>query len=297
MSAAALHLALGKFDSLHLGHRALLVRAAAAGRPAIVRFTGMAETLGWQRREPLLAAGQFEAVLGEWARVTGREIAVLDLDFPAVRGLEPAAFLRLLREDLDVAGVVVGDDFRFGRDRAGDVALLHRLAPALGLQVQVEPPVVFKGQVLSTTLLRQRIAEGDVVSARAMLGRPYRLCGRVVAGAGRGRRLGFPTANCGEVEQLLPLAGVYAARVGLGGEPAQRPAALNIGWLPTLTDGAQQTVEAHLLDWQGDCYGQAIEVDLYRRIRGEQRFAGAVGLVAQISADVAAIRAELLRLD
>jgi riboflavin kinase/FMN adenylyltransferase len=272
-------LAIGKFDALHRGHRALADQAARLGEPALLTFAGMAAVLGWSPRPPLVAPGDRGRVLGEWG------VRELSLPFAEIRPLDPAAFLRRLAA-LGADALVVGDDFRFGRDRAAGVAELPALAAASGLRWAVVPAVHIDGAAVSSSRVRAALAAGDVALAQRLLGRPHRLCATVVRGDGRGRQIGFPTANCGQPANQPPAAGVYAARAHLAGR--SWPAAVNAGHVPTVSGDRPFTVEAHLIGYEGDCYGKPIALDLLARLRDERKFPGLDALKAQIAADVVA---------
>jgi len=282
-------LCLGKFNALHRGHRALVDAAAAEGRPALVYFRGMAASLGWKRRRPLLDASGRSYVLQQWSEEIGQPIAVIRIAFERIRHMEPGDFLDLLQHEYAIAGLVVGDDFRFGRDRMGDAQHLAFLARKRDLGVQILPPVVEDQQPVSTTRIRAALGAGDMPLAQRLLGRPYQIHGTVIAGDGRGRQLGFPTANCSGITVALPAAGVYACHARLG-DGQSRPTAVNIGHLPSISPDRPLSVEAHLLDWQGDCYGQHLELAFAKRLREERRFSSLDALKQQIAADVAAVR-------
>ncbi|HYE08007.1 MAG TPA: riboflavin kinase [Planctomycetota bacterium] len=279
-------IAIGKFDALHLGHRALAERAAALGAPTLLGFAGMAGVLGWPARQPLVAASDRARVLGAWSARLGQPITAIELPFAEVRPLTPREFVVLARDRCAAAALVVGDDFRFGRDRSGDAAALCALGSELGLAVAVVPAVVLGGTAISSSRVRAAVERGDCAEAAACLGRPYRLVGAVVRGDGRGRSIGVPTANLGALENQAPAGGVYAARAWLGGR--SWPAAVNAGHVPTLAGARPFTVEAHLVGFAGDCYGARLELDLVARLRDERRFAGVDELVAQIRRDIAA---------
>jgi riboflavin kinase / FMN adenylyltransferase len=187
--------------------------------------------------------------------------------------------------------VVVGEDFRFGHQRTGNVASLAELGDAHGFAAEVVPLVGGQAPV-SSTRIRAMVAAGDLAGAAAALSRPHEVRGLVVTGDGRGRTLGFPTANLAlPAELALPPAGVYAVRAGrLGG--ALGPAVANLGTRPTF-GGTGQALEVHLLDPPGDLYGATLRVAFVARLRDERRFDGPGSLVAQITADVAAARLAL----
>lgn len=183
--------------------------------------------------------------------------------------------------------MVEGPDFRFGKNREGDVSLLKQLCQNAKISLRVIESVKAKASLVSSTRIRQFIADGDVCQAQTLLGRPYSICGTVVAGAARGRELGFPTANLADVAVQLPADGVYAGVAQIDSIPFA--IAVNIGPNPTFDDG-QRKVECHVLDFAGGLYGQNLSVGLLQRIRGLSRFENGDELVQQISKDVDAIR-------
>jgi riboflavin kinase/FMN adenylyltransferase len=285
----------GNFDGVHRGHRALVDAARAAARvhagwavaltfdphPARLLAPERAPTtlLPLPRRAALLGAAGLDA------------LAVLPFT-PEIASLAPVAFAeQVLHGSLGARVVVVGEGFRFGRGRTGDVPELRRLGQRLGFEVHTLAPVMQAGAPVSSTRVRAALEAGDMQEAAALLGRPPDLEGRVVAGDARGRTLGFATANLETEGGLLPRAGVYAGQCALPGETrAHRAAVINIGWRPTFA-GRELRIEAHLLDFEGDLYGQNLRVELHARLRDERRFEGQAALVAQIQADVAAARA------
>jgi riboflavin kinase / FMN adenylyltransferase len=201
----------------------------------------------------------------------------------------------VLAEQLGARVVVVGTSFRFGRGRAGDATLLARVGAPLGFETVAVPPVEHDGAPISSTRVRQAIEAGRVEEARALLGRLFFVDGRVVRGEGRGRTLGFPTANLDVVNETLPARGVYAAWCRLLG-PEQRnrwPAVINLGHRPTFVAGGETTVETHLLDEDRDLYGGHLRVEFAARLRDERRFPGPEALVEQVRRDIARARALL----
>ena len=201
----------------------------------------------------------------------------------------PASFAHdILRDRLRATAIVVGWDFRFGRGRAGDADGLRALSTLPVHQVEV---VQVGGAPCSSSRIRQLVARGDVREAAALLSRPHCLVGDVVRGRGRGRTLGFPTANLALLTQAIPNGGVFACLVRPQVDAPAHPAIAHVGERPTFADGA--SVEVHLLDFHGDLYGARLRVDLVHRIRGTQAFAGPEALIRQIRADIAAARAAL----
>ncbi len=281
-------LAIGKFDALHLGHRALAERATTFGPALLLGFTGMAEVLGWPPRRPLIAPSDRPRVLGLWSRELGAPISHAALAFPEIQPLSAGEFLDLVRARFAATAVVVGEDFRGGRGRSAGVAELRELAVVRGLAFAAVPPVMHQGAPISSSRVREALAAGDVASARVLLGRPHRLVGTVVRGDGRGRSIGVPTANCGERENQEPATGVYAAMVGVGGGGERHPAAVNVGRAPTVGPDRPLTVEAHLIGAQRDCYGERIAIDFIARLREERRFPSLDSLKTQLALDIAA---------
>lgn len=277
-------LAIGKFDALHLGHRALVERAAHHGDPVLVRLTGMAEVFGWESRPPLVATCDRERVLAAWSVGLGRRVSEVSLAFARLRGLAADAFIDVCCAELGATAVVVGRDFRCGRDRSAGVAELAVICRERGVKLEVVEPQQVEDATVSSSRVRAALATGDMVAAAVFLGRPYRLTGTVQQGDGRGRQLGFPTANLGSGACLAPAGGVYAALADLGGR--RIAAAVNIGTLPTLGGNRPMTVEAHLVGWSGECYGAQLGLDLMSRLREERRFTSLDKLRQQIAQDV-----------
>jgi riboflavin kinase/FMN adenylyltransferase len=202
--------------------------------------------------------------------------------------LDPGQFFdQVLRTRLGARAVVEGPNFYFGRDRRGDIEVLGRLCRQAEISLEVVPPVELEGEYVSSSRIRSLLAEGDVERARRLLTRPHRVRGNVIRGAGRGARLGYPTANLGCVDTLLPGAGIYAGRAEVDGR--LWPAAISLGPNPTFDVGATK-LEVHLLDYAGELYGQDIEVDFLAHLREIVRFDSVDQLLAQLNRDVAAAR-------
>jgi len=281
--------AVGNFDGVHLGHAALVerLRAAAArlGVPAVaLTFDPHPASLVRPGAAPVpltTPARRAELLLG-----LGVDVVLVQPVNHALIGLSAEAFYReVLQERLRAAAIVEGPDFRFGAGRAGDVGLLHRLCAADGVLLEVVEPVTAAGGTVSSSRIRELVADGDVAAAAALLTAPFRTTGTVVTGARRGAGLGFPTANLAEIATLVPGPGVYAARAAVhgGGEP--HVAAVHVG--VNLTFGATApTVEAHLVGFTGDLYGRVLDVDFLERLRETRRFETALELKAQLARDV-----------
>lgn len=295
------HLAIGVFDGLHLGHRALIGHAIGSAKAA----GNLSGVLTFRRHPLALLAPPYEPprlVSSDRRRelldALGLDLLV-EVDFtPEFAAVEAELFVRdHLAKRLRVAEVVCGATHRFGRMGKGDRPLLESLGRELGFVVHGAPTVRLFNSDLSSTAVREWLLRGDVDRARDALARPYELAGRVVEGDRRGRTIGFPTANLEPIERLLvPGRGVYACWAELGDAPAgsasRWPAMVNVGSRPTF-DGARETVEAHLLGYSGDLYGQALSIHFAKRLRDERRFDGVEALRAQLAADAEATRAAL----
>lgn len=293
--------AVGNFDGVHLGHQALLARAgelarsrgAAAG--ALTFEPHPVQVLRPQLAPPLLTPLPRKLELLEAA---GAEVAVVQPFDLAWAATPAAAFVGRDLRALGVRDVVVGWDFTAGHERAR-VEALRPLLAASGLGLQVIEPVTEGGLTVSSTKIREFLLEGNVEGAALLLARPYDLDGVVARGAGRGRGLGFATANVATAA-LLPARGVYAVRARLGGGTPGAAGAVthdgvcNVGVKPTVDTSGQVTAEVHLFDFAGrDLYGEAVRLSFVARLREERRFPTVEALRAQIAADAARARALL----
>ena len=281
----------GNFDGVHLGHRAL-VRAtrALAGRlggPAVaVSFDPPPHQVlhPGPVRPPLTTLPERADLL----HAAGADHVVILRTSPSLLALSPEAFFEdVMARQLGAKGVVEGYDFRFGRGRAGTNATLRDLCGAAGLAFEDVQQVVHAGEPVSSSRVRAAIVAGDVSAATDLLARPYRVSGIVVPGARRGRLIGFPTANLGEVPTVLPGNGVYAVRATVDGKVW--PAAANIGPNPTFGDDARK-IEVHLIGFSGDVYGRSLTVEFAARLRETRPFAGIAELVEQLKRDVEAAK-------
>jgi riboflavin kinase/FMN adenylyltransferase len=268
--------AIGTFDGVHLGHQAVIRAAIAAGdRPTVVTFDPHPRTVLGNRVE-LLAT--LERRLELLAAAGAEDVLVVGFT-PEIAAMAPADFVRDYLLALGTRTVVAGVGFRFGRARGGDLELCR----SLGLETR-EVPLV---EGVSSSLIRQRAHEGDVRGAASLLGRPLELDGTVVSGDQRGGTLGFPTANLRvQPDVLVPEFGIYAGGVG------DRRAAISIGINPHY-GGTERRIEAYLLDWHGDLYGDRLVIELWLRLRDERAFASEADLVAQIAEDVEQTRAAI----
>lgn len=285
--------AIGNFDGVHLGHRAILAqvraRADALGALAVVYTFEPAPTaiVAPERHQPRIST---LATRMARLREAGADAVVVEPFDRAFAAIEAQAFAEtILVGRLGAKVIAVGHDFRFGRARAGDAERLRAWLPEV--EVMTIEAVEAEGAPISSSRIRKLIAAGDVVTAARLLGRASVLTGPVVHGDARGRTLGFPTANVAAREELLPAFGVYAVRLTRGAE--RWDGVCNIGVRPTFS-GDRPSVEVHLLDAAVDLYDAEVSVELVARVREERKFAGIEALVAQIHADIAAAR-ELLR--
>jgi len=280
---------IGNFDGVHLGHQAILEqlreRAAAYGLPAtVVVFEPQPrEFFAGDKAPPRLTR------LADKVRLLGSHGAerVLCLPFnETLRSLSAREFIeQVLIDGLGVRHLVVGDDFRFGCDRAGDFALLERIGAAEGFAVEHTRTFEIAGERVSSTRVREVLAAGDMALAARLLGRAHHWQGRVVADRQLGRTLGVPTANLPLPNAPLAVSGVYAVMAHLA-DGRDCPAVANIGWRPTVGT-PRPVLEVHLLDFAEDLYGQPMRVSFCAFLRGEQRFDGLEALKAAIYADIA----------
>jgi riboflavin kinase/FMN adenylyltransferase len=291
---------IGAFDGVHLGHQALLrmvrERAAERGLPtALVTFDRHPAQVVRPESAPKLLTSLGQKL--ELLEGTGLVDHAVVLTFDEERRRESAEdfVTQVLEGCLHARLVVVGADFHFGNGRRGNVALLERMGRDLGFDV-VGLDLVRAAEdadrvTYSSTLVRQRLADGDVRGAAEILGRVHEVRGTVVEGDRRGRELGFPTANVAVPEEIcLPAGGIYAGTF-TGTDGVARPAAISLGHRPTFyTDQAYLLLEAYLLDFNGDLYGQAASVGFVERIRAEERFDSVEALVAAMHRDVEAAR-------
>jgi riboflavin kinase/FMN adenylyltransferase len=279
----------GTFDGVHLGHWSVLQeisRRAEVTKRRSVLVTFDPHPLRIVRPEhcpPLLTtAVEKKEVLAE----SGLEYAVFIEFTRALSAYEPRRFVEeILLERLGVEELVIGYDHGFGRDRSGDSETLVAIGGELGFTVDVVPPVSAGGQPVSSSRIRAAIQRGDMAEAQACLGRPYSARGVVVRGDGRGRALGFPTANLriGERDKLIPPEGIYAVRAQL--RSGTHVGALHLGPRPTFP-GAPPTIELHLLDFDRDIYGEELRVDFIEYLREIRPFATVSALIDQMKEDV-----------
>lgn len=287
-------LAIGFFDGVHLGHQQIIRQTIDDARQhdavaLVITFDRHPNAVIAPNRVPPLIYSPAQ----KWRAIEslGAEALFLIHFDKAFSEQSGEAFIRNLARDFgSIHSLCVGTNFTFGHKRRGDVALLRRLGGELGFGVHGLAAVSLDGKVVSSTRIREAIRLGHLDLAGQMLGRPYSLAARVVAADGLGRQFGFPTANLDVAGLALPPNGVYAALARARGEI--RRAVVNIGFRPTLRQPHPQLrVEAHLLDWTSDLYGEELEIVLADKLRDEKAFASTAELKEQIARDVARVRA------
>ncbi len=288
-------LTIGNFDGVHRGHQALLSSLVAEARSH-----GLASCVLTFEPHPreFFAAGKAPPVRIANLRDKLEALADLDIDRVCVAHFNqslartaPEDFVvRILAEGLHTRRLLIGDDFRFGARRGGDFALLQQMGPALGMTVRAMPTVLEDGQRISSSLVREALAAADFRRVAHLLGRPYRLSGRVIHGRKLGRELGFPTLNLRFPHGRPALAGVFVVAVQ-GVVPGRTlPGVASLGTRPAVENDGRPLLEVHLLDWQGDAYGKLARVEFLHRIRDEAHFDSLEALSRKIAEDEAAAR-------
>ena len=295
---AARIVTIGTFDGVHRGHRELLrqtvARARALGCQALaVTF----EPVPAQILRPDRFPGRICSPEEKLDRLAGAGLdEVLILEFSRDFSEQtPEEFLGALAAAAKPRELWVGEAFALGRNRSGDVGRITEIGGELGFRVVVVERLTDDGELISSSAIRQAVMAGDAARARRFLGRPFRVAGPVIHGAHLGRTIGYPTANLEPPRDLAPLAdGIYVSAVTLPGDEAARPAMTYVGTRPTVNGGAR-LVESHLLDFDGDLYGQIIRIDVLDHVRGDATFAGLDELVAQLRRDEQDTRAWFAR--
>ena len=300
--------AIGNFDGVHLGHARLVERLRAmaerTGGPAVVFTFDPSPTRVLRPEaapEPLLWLDRKLEILTE---LGADAVLVYPTDKTLLEMEARPFFDHIVRNRLAARAMVEGPNFFFGRRRSGNVEVLRQFCDEAAIPFEVVEPVEIGGQIVSSSRVRSSVMAGQIDEARAMLGRPYRIRGVVVRGAGRGATIGFPTANVGQIDTLLPGEGIYAARARVGtrgqccvksdspliadakiGTVPWRQAAISLGPNPTFDEG-QLKVEVHIIGFHDEIYGRPIEVDFLARLRDIRRFDSVDALLAQMARDV-----------
>lgn len=283
-------LAIGNFDGIHLGHQTILQeatnRAAKSGAVATA-LTFEPAPLKVLRPEAAPKRLSTNEQRLEWFRAVGVEAAVVMPFTLELSKLSPQEFVeKILVNELQVRALLVGENFRFGHKQAGDAQLLRDLGKAHGFDVASIPPIMAHSEIVSSTVIRREIAEGEVTQAGRLLGRPFVLTGSIVSGTGTGSKFTFPTLNLRPDQELLPAGGVYITRTLLQGESKSRRSVTNIGVRPTF-NGSALSIETHLLDFSGTVSAKRIELRFWKRLRSEKKFSSPDELRAQIAKDIA----------
>ena len=283
-------LAIGNFDGIHLGHQTILQeatnRAAKSGAVATA-LTFEPAPLKVLRPEAAPKRLSTNEQRLEWFRAVGVEAAVVMPFTLELSKLSPQEFVeKILVHELQVRALLVGENFRFGHKQAGDAQLLRDLGKVYGFEVASIPPIMAHGEIVSSTVIRREIAEGEVTQAGRLLGRPFVLTGSIVSGTGTGSKFTFPTLNLRPDQELLPAGGVYITRTLLQGESKSRRSVTNIGVRPTF-NGSALSIETHLLDFFGTVSAKRIELRFWKRLRSEKKFSSPDELRAQIAKDIA----------
>ncbi|WP_029148181.1 bifunctional riboflavin kinase/FAD synthetase [Methylophilus sp. 5] len=271
-------IAIGNFDGMHLGHQALLRQLIAFTQtykitPAVMTFEPHPREFFMPQNAPARLASMREKL--EYFAECGVQHVYVQRFNHAFAAQSPATFMQVLRQQLNANVVMVGEDFCFGAKRAGSVQTLIEH----GFNVIPLPEVQLHGERVSSTLLRNALAAGELIKAHTLLGRPYSISGKVVHGAKLGRQLGFPTANVHMRHERPALTGVYAVKLN------NLLAVANLGNRPTLEGIPKLKLEVHVFDFNGDLYDQHVHVQFFHKLRDEQKFAGLDALKAQIALD------------
>lgn len=285
-------LTIGAFDGIHLGHqemiRVLRERAAQHGLPAALLSFEPTPREFFAKGTPPARLTRFREKFAALERYGVDRFVCLRFD-ECMRRLGRDEFVNeVLVKALGARHIVVGHDFRFGRDNQGDIACLRSLGAAAGFEVTVVPPFEIDGERVSSSGIREALAVGDMAKAAKLLGRPYRMTGKVIHGEKLGRKLGFPTANLRTHRRATPLAGVFAIRV-TGGGLTDAPGVANLGTRPVV-NGKELLLEAHVFDFEGDLYRQHLHVDFIAYLRAERWFADMDALIEQMNRDAAQAR-------
>jgi riboflavin kinase/FMN adenylyltransferase len=289
-------LTIGVFDGVHAGHRYLLekLQQRAAEKnllSGVVTFNPHPQSVLHPHNQlPWLS--NLEDRIRAFQELGVNIVAVLTFT-PKVAQLSAQEFMSLIKKQLRMRGIMVGPDFALGRGGEGNIKLLRALGREMKFSVEVIPPYTINGEVVSSTLIRQALVQGDMGRVERLMGRYFHLRGKVITSDKRGRVLGFPTANLDiKPQQALPGNGIYATITQVDGK--QFPSATNIGIRPTFGE-SEKTVETHLLNYKGDLYSKEIRVEFVQKLRDEQRFPSSEELKVQIEKDVREVEAILAK--
>ena len=297
-------LTVGNFDGVHVGHQAMLARLkqAAAERNLV---TGVL-TFEPHPREffaPDQAPARLTSLREKIELVAARGIDrfhVCRFNYAFAQTTAHAFIERILVRGFNLRWLLIGDDFRFGARRAGDVVMLKEAARDLGFEVEALSSVMLGGERVSSTAVRSALQQGDLARVTRLLARPYSISGRVVRGDSVGRQLGFPTANVQMKHNRPPLTGIFAVELAM--PSAQHGARMlrgvaSLGVRPTLVQGGRPVLEIHIFDFAGDLYGEHVRVDFHHKLRDEEKYADLATLTRQIARDVESAQAYFRRKD
>jgi riboflavin kinase/FMN adenylyltransferase len=281
----------GTFDGVHLAHREIIREAIQrakmrGGRSVVVTFDPHPKEVVGGRSAPIRLLSTVDEKLAQF-QALGVDLAlVINFTYDFSRLTARDFYQRYVIEGIGVSDVILGYDHMFGRDRGGGIEQLVRMGREFDFSVFAVHPVTMAAEVVSSSLIRKTLLEGEVERARIFLGYPYMMRGKVVKGDGRGKALGYPTANLEPLSKrkLIPRKGVYLVSVRVATEGYY--GMMNIGVRPTVTDGLRETIEVHILDFHGDLYGHEVEVKFLSRIRDEQKFGSRGELVEQLDRDL-----------
>lgn len=289
LAESSVALTIGNFDGVHLGHRAMLARLRQTASekslpPCAMTFEPHPREFFAPDRAPARLTSLREKLeLLAAAGIARTYVCRFDYRFAQIAAEEFVE--QTLARGLGVKHVLVGDDFRFGARRAGDFSLLRTHGARLGYTVEAMGSVTLDGVRVSSTAVREALAEGDLARAEVLLGRPYSISGRIVRGDGLGRELGYPTANIRIKHNRPPLSGIFAVEVTGVRDTALRGVA-SLGVRPTVKQAAEPVLEVYLLDFSADIYGCHVRVDFLHKFRDEAKFADLAALTRQIACDV-----------
>jgi riboflavin kinase/FMN adenylyltransferase len=291
-------IAIGNFDGVHVGHRALITRARqlAAANDAltvVLTFDPHPSALLAPARAPQMLTSIERRI--ELLAEAGVDAVVVEPFTRELAGVAPNAFVDdVVIFALRARAIIVGYDFSYGQGRTGTVDALRAHGVHAGIEVAVVPPVAIDGEIAASTKVRSHLRAGDLGRAERMLGRPWDIDGVVVHGAERGRAIGVPTANIDPEVELAIAPGIYAVTLSVEGGPAM-PAVASLGTNPTFVEAGRLVLEVHVLDWDGEIYDRRVRTTFVARLRDELKFDSVAALVAQIQRDIASARAALAR--
>lgn len=292
----SLCLTLGIYDGVHLGHQKIIRRVVErakeiGGMSCVVTFDPHPREVLMPDTAPDLLTSTKKKI--ELLKALGLDAVCLIRFTREFAQVEARKFVKdFLINTLRTRAIVEGYDWRFGKGRKGDVELLREIGKDNGYEVEQVDGVVIDGQIVSSTLIREMVLEGDLDKAAAYLGREYSITGDIVEGSRMGREIGFPTANIEPHHEAIPPNGIYAVRVDVAGE--RKNGTLNIGVRPTVTEEKKRTIEVHIMDFYRDIYNEEIEVTFVERLRDEKKFPSVEALTDQIKKDVEKARRVLV---